>query len=116
MRTDRRSAALRGTPTAQGRTVGPHGVYVASSPLEHLGSAFLRGQGQLGINQGEAGQGALIERLDGEIAALTAQIQDPAFYRQPADAVTTPGATVTFAVAASGKTPFTLACSSSSMA
>ena len=31
---------------------------------------------------------ARIERLDGEIAALTAQIQDPAFYRQPADAVT----------------------------
>ena len=28
-----------------------------------------------------------IEVLDGEIAALTAQIQDPAFYRQPADAV-----------------------------
>jgi ATP-binding cassette subfamily F protein uup len=31
---------------------------------------------------------ARIEALDGEIAALTAQIQDPAFYRQPADAVT----------------------------
>jgi ATP-binding cassette subfamily F protein uup len=30
---------------------------------------------------------ALIERLDGEIATLTAQIQDPAFYRQPAEAV-----------------------------
>ena len=29
-----------------------------------------------------------IEAHDAEIAALTAQIQDPAFYRQPADAVT----------------------------
>ena len=29
-----------------------------------------------------------IEALDGEIAALTAQIQDPAFYRQPAETVT----------------------------
>ncbi|HEX4853686.1 ribosomal protection-like ABC-F family protein [Arenimonas sp.] len=29
-----------------------------------------------------------IETLDADIAALTAQIQDPAFYRQPADAVT----------------------------
>ena len=32
---------------------------------------------------------ALIERLDGEIAALTTQIQDPAFYRQGPEAVTT---------------------------
>ncbi|GAB2501646.1 ATP-binding cassette domain-containing protein [Arenimonas alkanexedens] len=31
---------------------------------------------------------ARIETLDGEVAALTTQIQDPAFYRQPADAVT----------------------------
>ena len=31
---------------------------------------------------------ARIEALDADIAALTAQIQDPAFYRQPADAVT----------------------------
>ncbi|MBY4597177.1 ATP-binding cassette domain-containing protein [bacterium BD-1] len=31
---------------------------------------------------------ARIEALDGEIAALTASIQDPAFYRQPAEAVT----------------------------
>lgn len=31
---------------------------------------------------------ALIERLDGEIAALTSQIQDPAFYRQGPEAVT----------------------------
>ena len=31
---------------------------------------------------------ARIERLDADIAALTAQIQDPAFYRQPAEAVT----------------------------
>ena len=31
---------------------------------------------------------ARIEALDAEIAALTAQIQDPAFYRQPAEAVT----------------------------
>jgi len=30
---------------------------------------------------------ARIEVLDGEIAGLTAQIQDPAFYRQPAEAV-----------------------------
>ncbi|HEU0153789.1 MAG TPA: ABC transporter ATP-binding protein, partial [Arenimonas sp.] len=29
-----------------------------------------------------------IEALDAEVAALTARIQDPAFYRQPADAVT----------------------------
>jgi ATP-binding cassette subfamily F protein uup len=29
-----------------------------------------------------------IEALDGEIAALTARIQDPAFYRQPAGEVT----------------------------
>ncbi len=29
-----------------------------------------------------------IESLDAELAALTAQIQDPAFYRQPAEAVT----------------------------
>ncbi|KFN51653.1 hypothetical protein N790_04315 [Arenimonas malthae CC-JY-1] len=31
---------------------------------------------------------ARIEALDGEIAALTARIQDPAFYRQPAEEVT----------------------------
>ncbi len=31
---------------------------------------------------------ARIETLDAEIAALTGQIQDPAFYRQPAEAVT----------------------------
>ena len=35
---------------------------------------------------------ALIERLDGEIAALTSQIQDPAFYRQGPEAVTTANA------------------------
>ncbi len=34
----------------------------------------------------------LIERLDGEIAALTSQIQDPAFYRQGPEAVTTANA------------------------
>ncbi len=40
-----RAQALRKTPGAQGREVGPYNVYTAASPLEHLAVGLERYQG-----------------------------------------------------------------------
>lgn len=44
------------TPGAKGMTVGPHGVYIASSPLEHAAVAMSRIMGQKKMEEGRAQQ------------------------------------------------------------
>lgn len=56
----KRADALRATPGAEGRTVGPHSVYVASSPLEHLSGALQRGRGERDLASATKAQQGLI--------------------------------------------------------
>ncbi len=84
----KRAQALRATPSAQGREIGPHNVYVASNPLEHLAAGLGRVIGQRDTNATAGQQGDLLGRMRANAVAMANALRNRPQIGPPDDQAT----------------------------